>query len=108
MGRNRNRTQRLISWMEGRQPGLPTLYRTHLHPTLCLLALPHPQHKAPRRNGSQGDSQAQNNALLPGPPPTPKLQLLIGTAVSRPRSQVQPSWGQGRQSWSRGPPSVAV
>lgn len=37
---------------------------------------------------------AQNNALLPGPPPASQLQLLPGTAVSRPRSQVQPHWGQ--------------
>lgn len=101
MGRNRNRTQRLLSWMEGRQPGLPTPSRTHLHPTLCHLAhasppssLPPPP-RFPGETGARGGSQAQNNALLPGPPPTRKLQLLPCTAVSRARSQVQPSWGQG-------------
>lgn len=70
MGRNRNRTQRLISWMERRQPGLPTPYCTHLHPTLCLLA------HAPPPPLSQGSQEKWELGVAAKPKITPRCQDL--------------------------------
>lgn len=99
-GRNR-RAQKQNSRVHVPEGGLPTPCLTHLHPLLFPTLPPLPTNSQEKQElGVAG--QAQNNALLPGPPRASALQLLYRHSCLQAQTPGPGSSPGSPQGWGRG------